>query len=585
MRGDAFLTAGQTIPLSPKTHNVRFLYDLKTPMRDGVRLSTDVFLPDTPGSWPVILLRTPYQSLWSRWIKHAIFWAERGYAFAIQDCRGKFESEGTFYAYVDDGPDSYDTLDWIAAQPWCNGRIGTWGRSYGGIYQWQLGPLQNPHLDCMAAHVISDDFFRDNHYVGGAFQLTLSIMAAICFSVNVDITQEGSAQLYNNKRFMRQLPLIDMDIAAIGRKIPFWRDWLEHDRYDDYWERINTVGKHHLIDVPVFQQCGWYDAYPTSTFRHWEAMTTQAPSERTRKSQKVLMGPWSHSIPTSSKLAEIDFGPNAYRFIAEEDKRWFDYWLKDEDNGIMDEPPIQLFVMGENAWRFEDQWPLPNTQYTPWFLHSNGKANSSFGDGSLSMDPPAAEPRDRFRYDPENPVPSVGGNNSTNDWSQSAEEPIIPGPVDQRMIGRRDDVLVYTSAPLEQDLEVTGYLEMVLYAASSARDTDFTVKLIDIFPDGYAMNVSEGILRTRYRNDDSRPELLEPGEVTKLNIRMYATSMLFRKGHRIRVDISSSSFPRFSRNLNNGEPVATSTRIVVADQTVLHSTEYPSHILLPVIPR
>lgn len=580
------MSAGsQVIPLSPKVHNVRFLYDQKAPMRDGVRLSTDVFLPDTPGRWPTIVLRTPYQSLWSRWIKHAIWWAERGYAFVIQDCRGKFESEGTFYAYVDDGVDSYDTLTWIADQPWCNGKIGTWGRSYGGIYQWMLGPLQSPDLTCMAAHVISDDFFRDNHYVGGAFQLTLSIMAAICFSVNVDITQEGSAQLYNNKRFMRQLPLIDMDIAAIGREIPFWRDWLTHDRYDEYWERINTVGKHHLIDVPVFQQCGWYDAYPTSTFKHWEAMTTQPADQGVRTSQKVLMGPWSHSIPTSSKLAEIDFGPSAYRFLNEEDKRWYDFWLKGEENGVMDEPPIQIFVMGENTWRFESTWPLPNTEYTPWFLHSGGKANSLFGDGTLSMDAPASEPFDRFRYDPENPVPSVGGNNSTNDWSQSAEEPIIPGPVDQRMIGRRDDVLVYTSAPLEQDLEVTGYLEMVLYAASSARDTDFTVKLIDVFPDGYAMNISEGILRARYRNDDSNPELLEPNEVEKFTIRMYATSMLFRKGHKLRVDISSSSFPRFSRNLNNGEPVATSTKIVVAEQTVLHSTEYPSHILLPVIPR
>ncbi|MGD9712171.1 MAG: CocE/NonD family hydrolase, partial [Thermomicrobiales bacterium] len=298
------MSVGQAIPLSPSIHNVRFLYDLKAPMRDGVRLSTDVFLPDSPGAWPTIVLRTPYQSLWSRWIKHAIWWAERGYAFVIQDCRGKFESEGNFYAYIHDGVDSYDTLSWIADQPWCNGKIGTWGRSYGGIYQWMLGPLQSPDLTCMAAHVISDDFFRDNHYIGGAFQLTLSIMAAICFSVNVDITQEGSAQLYNNKRFMRQLPLVDMDVAAIGREIPFWRDWLEHDRYDEYWEAISTTGKHHLIDVPVFQQCGWYDAYPTSTFRHFEAMTSQPADEHIRNSQKVLMGPWSHSIPTSSRLAE-----------------------------------------------------------------------------------------------------------------------------------------------------------------------------------------------------------------------------------------------------------------------------------------
>lgn len=469
------MPAGQVHSLSPRTHDVRFLYDQRVPMRDGVRLSTDVFLPKGGGAWPTILLRTPYQSLWSRWIKHAIFWAERGYAFVIQDCRGKFESEGEFYAYMHDGVDASDTLDWIAGQAWCDGKIGTWGRSYGGLYQWLLGPLQNPNLTCMAAHVISDDFFGDNHYVGGAFQLTLSIMAAVCFSVNVDITEDGSAQLFNNTRFIRQLPLIDMDIAAIGRKIPFWRDWLEHDRLDDYWEGINTSGKHHLIDVPVFQQCGWYDAYAGATFRHWNAMATQPPDESVRKSQKVLMGPWSHSIPTGSRLAEIDFGPNAYRLINEEDKRWFDYWLKGEENGLFDEPPLQIFVMGENVWRFGNEWPLARTEFTPWYLHSDGRANSLFGDGTLSMEPPAGEPSDQFTYDPERPVPSIGGNNSTQDWSQSAEEPIVPGPVDQRMIGRRDDVLVYTSDPLEHDLEVTGPLEMVLYAASSARDTDFTV--------------------------------------------------------------------------------------------------------------
>ncbi|CAN5877332.1 CocE/NonD family hydrolase [soil metagenome] len=566
-------------------HDVRFLYDQRMPMRDGVRLSADVFLPRGSGPWPTILLRTPYQSLWSRWIKHAVWWAERGYAFVIQDCRGKFESEGTFYAYFDDGRDAYDTLEWIAAQSWCSGKIGTWGRSYGGLYQWLLGPLQSPHLTCPAPHVINDDYFRDYHYVGGAFQLTLSIMAAICYSVNVDITQEGSALLFNNTKFIRQLPLIDMDVNAIGREIPFWRDWLLHDRYDDYWETISATGKHHLIDVPVFQQGGWFDAYPNSTFRHWNAMTSRAPSEKTRRSQKVLMGPWSHSVPTGSRLAEIDFGPIADVQINEEEKRWYDYWLRGEDTGVMDEPPLRIFVMGENVWRFEQEWPPARTSFTRWYLHSNGRANSLFGDGTLSPEPPAGEPSDQFSYDPERPVPSIGGNNSTQDWSQSAEEPIVPGPVDQRMIGRRDDVLVYTSNALEHDLEVTGPIEMMLYAASSAVDTDFTAKLIDVFPDGYAMNISEGIIRARYRNDDRQPELLERGEAAKYQIRMYPTSNVFKAGHRIRLDISSSNFPRFSRNLNTGEPVATGTAIVVAKQRVLHSTEYPSHVLLPVIPR
>ncbi|CAN5714255.1 CocE/NonD family hydrolase [soil metagenome] len=570
---------------SKMLHDVRFLYDQRVPMRDGISLSTDVFLPQSPGRWPTIVFRTPYQSLWSRWVKIALWWAQRGYAFVIQDCRGKFESDGEFYAYANEGRDAFDTLDWVVEQPWCLGKIGTWGRSYGGLYQWLLGPLQSPHLTCMAPHVINDDYFRDYHYVGGAFQLTLSLMAAVCFSTNVDITQEGSALLFNSTRFIRQLPLIDMDKNAIGREIPFWREWLLHDRFDDYWAAINTTGKHHLIDVPVLQQCGWYDAYPNSTFRHWNAMTHDAPSEHTRAHQRVIMGPWSHSIPSGSTLAEIDFGPDAYVVIADEEKRWFDYWLKGEDTGIGNEPPIRLFTMGENRWRFEDAWPLRRTEFKPLYLHSQGQANSLFGNGTLSGDLPGSEPYDRFSYDPGRPVPSVGGNNSTADWSRSAEEPIIPGPIDQRIIERRDDVLVYTSERLERDLEVTGPIEMVLFAASSALDTDFTVKLVDVFPDGYAMNISEGIIRARYRNDDSNPELLERGEVARYLITMYPTSNVFQTGHRLRVDISSSNFPRFSRNLNTGESVATGTAKLVADQRVLHTSDYPSHILLPVIPR
>jgi putative CocE/NonD family hydrolase len=563
---------------------IRYLYDQRVPMRDGITLSADVVLPGGTGPFPTILFRTPYESAAERFIQWGIWWARRGYAAVSEDCRGKYESEGTFYAYVPDGPDTYDTLEWVAAQPWCNGKIGTWGRSYGGLYQWLAAPHGSPHLTTMAPHVICDDYFRDYHYVGGAFQLMLSLAASIVFTTNQATLQSGSAAMFNNRQFMRQLPLIDMDLNAIGRKIPFWRDWLEHDRYDDYWQAISTLDKYERITVPIFQQCGWYDAYPGSTMRHWQAMTERGGSEVARKHQKVLMGPWSHAAPENSIMGEIDFGPAAYVQVPEVEKRWYDYWLKGEDDGFMAEPPINLFVMGTNAWRHEHEWPLKRTAYTPFYLHSNGRANTLFGDGTLSQEPAAGEPPDRYDYDPESPVPSIGGNNSTANWTAKADEPIIPGPVDQRPIERRDDVLVYTSAPLEHDLEVTGPLEMVLYAASSAPDTDFTVKLVDVFPNGYAMNLSEGIIRARYRNDDANPELLERGEPQKYTIGMYPTSNVFKRGHRIRVDISSSSFPRFSRNLNTGESVATGTRVAVAHQTVLHSSEYPSHVVLPVIP-
>ena len=569
---------------SQPIHEIRMLYDQKVPMRDGVRLSADVFLPRAQGPFPTILLRTPYESSWTRWIKWAIWWAKRGYAAVSQDCRGRYESEGTFYAYTHDGPDSYDTLEWLAGQSWCDGKIGTWGRSYGGLYQWLLAPLNSPHLTCMAPHVIMDDYFYDYHYVGGAFQLTLSLLAAIVFSTSIPTVQEGSGELFSNSRFLRSLPLIDMDVRAIGKEIPFWRDWLEHPTYDDYWKALTTTDKYSSIDVPIFQQCGWYDAYPGSTFRNWRGMTEHGKTDRTRRSQKVLMGPWSHGEPTSSRMGDLDFGPSAYVQVNEEELRWYDYWLKGIDNGVMDEPPLNIFVMGANEWRFEQEWPLARTRYTPYYLHSNGRANTLFGDGTLSEEPAGAEPEDRYDYDPQRPVPSIGGNNSTGLLTQWAEEPIVPGPVDQRSIERRDDVLVYTSAKLEHDLEITGPVEFVLYAASSARDTDFTVKLVDVFPNGYAMNISEGIIRARYRNGYEKMDLLEPGEAQRYDIQLYPTCNIFKKGHRIRLDVSSSNFPRFSRNLNTGEDVATGTRMTIAQQTILHSSTYPSHVLLPVIP-
>ncbi len=570
---------------STPTHEIRCVHDQKVPMRDGVRLSVDLILPHGPGPFPALLHRTPYESNADRWISWAKWFAKRGYAVLSGDCRGRYESEGVFYAYADEGRDGHDTLEWIAHQPWCSGVIGTWGRSYGAIAQWQTAPLDSPYLTCMAPHAICDDYFSDYHYVGGAFQLTLSIMAAICFTTSVSLTtQEAGAELFNTNRLIRSLPLIDMDVRAIGKEIPFWRDWLAHPTNDAYWHALRTTGRFDRIDVPVFQQSGWYDAYANSLFDHYTGITMGGKSDRARKNQKLLMGPWSHGVIESSRMGELDFGPAAFLDLREVELRWYDHWLKGMDTDVVEEPPISIFVMGANEWRYEREWPLARTEPVPWYLHSGGKANSRFGDGTLSPEPPGAEPPDRYAYDPERPVVSIGGNNSTQLWSAKAEEPIVPGPIDQRVLERRDDVLVYTSAPLERDLEVTGPLTMTLYAASSARDTDWTAKLVDVYPNGYAMNLAEGIIRARYRNGDDREELLPPGEVQRYAMRMYPTSNVFKRGHRIRLDISSSNFPRFSRNLNTGEPVATGTRSEIAHQTVLHTAEFPSHITLPVIP-
>ncbi|MSP11634.1 MAG: CocE/NonD family hydrolase [Chloroflexi bacterium] len=575
--------------ISQPTREIRVLYDLKAKMSDGVKLSADVFLPKGApggsGQYPTILLRTPYESLLEMHIEWAVWWAKRGYAVVIQDCRGRFESEGTFAPYVNDGLDGHETLAWISRQGWYNGKIGTSGRSYGGIFQWQLAPYRSPYLTAMAPQVIMGDYFKDCHRPGGAVQWALTVMGSVIFSTNVSLVQRGATHIFGNSRFFRHLPLIDADVAAIGRPVPFYRDWLEHTTYDDYWRAINTEEKLDQVDVPVYQQAGWYDPYTEPMFRAWNGMRQKGYSAQARKNQKIYVVPWTHHIPESSRLGDLDFGPSAYVDLKDEDLRWFDYWLKGIDTGIMDEPPIRIFVMGDNAWRFEQEWPLARTVFTPYYLHSHGKANSMFGDGTLTRDAPGAEAEDRFDYDPANPVPTVGGNNSTWTWMKFAEEPVRPGPIDQRPLERRDDVLVYTGPALEQDMEITGPLQAILYAATSARDTDFTVKLVDVYPEGQAIHLAEGILRGRYRQGFEREDLLQPGEVAEYRIELASTSNVFKKGHRLRVEISSSNFPRFDRNLNTGEGIATGTRMQVAHQTVLHNSAYPSHIVLPVIPR
>ncbi len=569
---------------SQPSHDIRFLYDLKCPVRDGTRLSTDVYLPRGGGKWPVIYLRTPYETTHGPHIEWACWWARRGYAVVIQDDRGKFESEGRFYAYFDDGPDGHDSLEWIASQPWCDGKIGMSGRSYGGIVQWQLAPYRSPYLTALAPQVIMGDYFGDCHRIGGAVQWALTMAAALTFDTAVAFTQLGATYIFGNDRAYRHLPLATVDEEVIGRPIPFFRDWFTHQVYDDYWRAINTEAKLHEIDVPVYQQAAWYDPYTASEFRLFNGMRERGYSEHARQNQKIYCIPWTHHIPESSKLGDLDFGPQGYVDLKLEDLRWFDYWLKGIDTGVMAEPPIRLFVMGANEWRFEHEWPLARTQWTPFYLHSRGHANTLYGDGTLDQEPPGDEPADRYEYDPDNPVTTLGGNNSTWTLMKFAQDKIYPGPIDQRPLERRDDVLCYTSRVLEQDLEVTGPLEVVLYAASSARDTDFTAKLVDVYPDGRAIHLAEGIRRARHRASLERVEFLEPGEVTEYRIELAPTSNVFKVGHRLRVEISSSNFPRFDRCLNTTDDIGWGTQRQVARQTVLHTSAYPSHILLPVIP-
>jgi len=568
--------------LSQPLYEVRFLHDVRATMRDGVQLSADVFLPRTAGPFPTLIHRTPYESNSDRWVKWGIWWASRGYAAVTQDCRGRYQSGGVFDAYHPDGDDGRDTLDWLPTQPWCNGKIGMWGRSYGGLTQWRAAPGAGSHLTCLAPHAICDDYFDDYHYVNGCFQLALSILAMTVFWTNTAFLHNEGGAIFN-RRLFRHLPLIDLDEEVAGQRIPFWRAWLEHPTYDSYWKAISHRGAYHEIDAPIFQQGGWYDPYSGGILRMWNGMSKEGKTEQARRSARVMMGPWTHSEPVSSRVGDLDFGAPAHVVFPEVELPWYDYWLKGLQTGIMDEPPLKLFVMGANQWRYEHEWPLARTRWTPYYLHSAGRANTIYGNGTLSPQPPAEEPPDRFDYDPEDPVPTVGGVHSLGYMVQNFPEPIMVGPIDQRPVERRDDVLVYTTPALEKDVEITGPLELVLYAASSARDTDFTVSLVDVYPNGIAMPITEGILRGRYRHGFEKMDLLQPGEPDEFRIRLYPTSNVFKRGHRLRVHISSSNFPHFSRNLNTGEDVGTGTRMEIAHQTILHSSRYPSQIILPVI--
>jgi len=548
---------------------VRLLHDQRVPMRDGITLSADVYLPLGGSPLPTIVQWTPYESTRERFISWGVWFARRGYAAVVVDVRGRYESEGTFTAWEKDGQDAHDTLTWVAGRQWCNGGVGTWGRSYGALVQWQLVHLGHPNLRCIAPQVIHDDYFWDGYWTGGAFQLALTLGAAALWSSALSlITGPNAADLVLSDRVVSHLPLIELDEVSIGRKVGYWRLWWEHQTNDDYWHRFHH--RPETVDVPIFQQGGWFDPYSGSHLRTFAKVGDAVPN-------RVLMGPWSHEEEVEAFRGDVDLSP-ALTVIREHELAFYDRFLKGESNDWDERPPLELYVLGANEWRGEHEWPLERTEFTPWHLRSGGRLDTG--------EPRSDEPADRYAYDPADPVPTIGGVSSVLTMTQGAETPVRPGPWDQRDLERRDDVLVYTSEPLDQDLEVIGPVEVMLYAASSAKDTDFTVRLCDVHPDGRSIFVTEGILRARYRDSDDgdSTELLEPGEVAEYWIRCYPVAIVFKRGHRLRLDVTSSSFPRFSRNLNNGEDVGTSTRMVVAEQTVLHTDVYPSHVLLPVIP-
>jgi hypothetical protein len=535
--------------------------DVKVAMRDGIRLSTNIYRPDGPGSFPVILIRTPYGN-GGEGNKEAHFFAQRGYIYITQDTRGRYESEGEFYAMKFEADDGYDMQQWVGGQQWCNGKIGTSGGSYVGFTQWMPAPFQSPYLKTMFTTVTFSDFY-ETLYQNGAFRLGLfgswSIEMTPPFMINND---------YMNNRMdsvFKTLPLIEMD-KAMGWRIFFLRDWFSHPERDSYWEKTSVGDNYSKINASVYNIGGWYDILLGNTINNYLKMTANNIDPAIRKKQKLLIGPWEHSWG-KQKVGELDFGKEATINSRELKLRWFNSQLKEIENGIINEPPVKIFVMGLNKWRNENEWPLVRTNYKKFYFHSSGGANTLSGDGTLNIKTPTDEPSDKYMYNPSDPVIS--------------EMEIIP--YDQTSIEKREDVLVYSTPPLKENTEVTGPVKVILYASSSAKNTDFTAKLVDVYPDGIAMRICEGIIRASYRNKAETPTNIKPGKIYEYSIDLWATSNLFKQGHQIRVEISSSNFPRFDRNLNTGNNFATDTTIIIAEQIIHHNKKYPSCIILPVI--
>ena len=580
-------TPAPRAPVSPPTGKVRALYDRSCPMRDGIELSTDLYLPAEGGPSPSLVLRTPYDNLREDDLRtgmRPIEFASRGYAVADQDTRGRHDSPGDWYPFIDEARDGHDTIEWVAKQPWSNGKVGLIGSSYRGLTIWQAAQGGSPHLIAATPRVAYSNTFHNWVYTGGAFQLAFNL--SWCISTDARTQQPHYLWLPEEMHLSTlfwHLPLITSDEAA-GRSVRHWKDWVNHPTYDDYWRSLSPIDEHYDdIEVASYSMAGWFDVFLQGSLNNFMGVSEHGKTEKARRSQKIIVGPWIHNLGalgTESKTGDIDFGHTALLDLYEEQVRWFDYWLKGIDNGILDEPRVKVFVMGANRWREADEWPLPETVYTPYYLHSGGGATSLFGDGLLDTNQPEREPPDRYVYDPEHPVMTIGGSTCCGEQGL----PVSMGPRDQRPNEYRPDVLVYTGPLLDREIEVTGPVKVVLYASSSATDTDFTAKLVDVFPDGYAMNVAEGILRARYRDSWESPTLLEPGRAYRFEIDLWSTSNCFLEGHRMRVEISSSNFPHYDRNPNTGHPFGQDAELQVARQTVYHDGEHQSHILLPVVP-
>ncbi len=607
---------------APASGEVAVVRNVMVAMRDGTRLATDVYLPARdgtalPGPFPVILDRTPYNKD-GRAAGLVEWFVPHGYAVVVQDVRGRFRSEGRWIPLQDDPQDGHDTAGWICEQPWSARAIGTVGSSYEAATQHALALGGAPCVKAMIPRNAMSNFGRYGIRHHGAFELRwFNWVATLGNAAGTPDALPAAQRAAADPAAARALVEYGEQVQQYVRALPLrpgttplalapdYERWLieamSHGRYDAFWKDHGASVVDHLdtyADVPVYHVTGWYDSWgtPVANMNYVELVRTkQSP-------QRLIVGPWIHSSERLDYAGDAQFTPDAALDLGEFQRRWFDRWLKGVDNGVDREPPVRIYVMGGGdgrrtaegrvyvggKWRDEQEWPLARTVYTPYYLHR---------DGSLSTRRPQRDaPALAYEFDPRNPVSTLGGNVSSQGklmFQGAADQRGRPGfwlTPDTTPLSARNDVLVFRTEPLVEDVEVTGRLVVKLWAASDGPDTDFTVKLVDVyppnrdFPNGVDLNVADGIVRARYRDGLDREQWLTPGRPVEFTIEMYPTSLVFRKGHRIRLDVSSSNFPRFDVNPNTGEPLNDNRRWRVATNTVYVDASRPSHVILPVIP-
>lgn len=549
--------------------------NVAVPMRDGVILRANVFRPDGEGPWPVLVLRTPY----GKDAQKGEPFANAGYIVVTQDARGRYASDGkweSFYRFdTHDAEDGYDTVEWAAKLPGSNGKVGTYGVSYNAFLQWRLAPLRPPSLVCMCARSIPARLTQlegpgtirpgrrlNWFYTGMAPDMRkhMGVEELTTKAEMVKLWKEGE-----NERLLHFLPWMNLPKNVFEHEEEAVHAWLL-EPHRDPWQFVERCAE---VSVPNLDICGWFDHCNDGIEMHM-AMRRVGKTEVARNGQRLIIGPWSHTGSGGRKVGTVDFGAAAVLDTRKAELRWFDHWLKGKTTGVDKDAPVKIFVMGRNQWRDEQEWPPARAKTHTLHLHSGGKANTPAGNGALLAETPAAG-SDSYRYDPRDPVPTL--------WGAS----MFTTPADQAPLAKREDILAYQTEPLKTTLEVTGYPEVVLHAASSAPDTDFFARLIDVAPDGTSRDIASGMVRARYRSGLDKPKLLTPGEVVEYRIKLRPTSNEFQSGHRIRLDITSSDFPNYDRNHNTAADQNADAKLETATQTVHYGGLHASRLILPVI--